>query len=454
MYRLNVDVDERNSFMLHELTTTPEVIKSCDTAGSQTSHVNLSTLSTKRSETGGLHGELKVAIGACVMLTTNVNVSDGLVNGARGEVVHIVTNANNVVSKILVQFDNPSVGRATITGSAYKSSFPNAVPIVKYEVTFLSHGKRGAEIIRLQFPLTLAWATTIHKVQGLTLEKIVVDMQGGNRFSPGQAYVAFSRVKRLQDLFILNFHFKAIKQNLKVNIEMCRLQNCLIAPAPTLVFRDLMDTHVTIMLLNVRCFLSKVSDLLSEVNVQNADVLCFCESWLSPSITSIPPIRTDHVTSRCDRIVPNNKGGVVTSISKQCHPTNTTQLRGRGIETLLTNLAYGNNKLNLIIIYRSPKTPLSDLLSTITHVLQRTEMDSCPSLVIGDFNESSNANTPLMSLMRSHSYKQLVTQPTTDRGSLIDHVYYNGCLDNIVVRNNDIYYSDHDAVFVSLPKPV
>ena len=37
----------------------------------------------------------------------------------------------------------------------------------------------------------LAWATTIPKVQGLTLDEIVVDMKGG-RFSPEQAYVAFS----------------------------------------------------------------------------------------------------------------------------------------------------------------------------------------------------------------------------------------------------------------------
>ncbi len=38
----------------------------------------------------------------------------------------------------------------------------NAVPLSKLEVVFLAKGKRGAEITRLQFPLTLAWATTIH----------------------------------------------------------------------------------------------------------------------------------------------------------------------------------------------------------------------------------------------------------------------------------------------------
>ena len=119
------------------------------------------------------------------MLTTNIDVSDGLVNGARGEVVHIVTNDTGKVTKILDKFDNPEVRSKAKLTSPYRSRLNEAVPIAKHEAIFLAKGKRGSEVTRLQFPLTLAWATTIHKVQGLTLDEIVVDMKGG-RFSPGQ----------------------------------------------------------------------------------------------------------------------------------------------------------------------------------------------------------------------------------------------------------------------------
>ena len=220
-------------------------IKARDAAAGQTTHIDLANQPENRNQTGGLHGTIKLAIGAHVMLVANIDVSDGLVNGARGEVVYIVTNTNHTVTSVLVKFDNQQVGIKAIQTSPYRGSFPNAVPINKHKTTFHAKHRRGSEITRLQFPLTLAWATTIHKVQGLTLNEIVVDMKGG-RFNPGQAYVAFSRIKTLQGLHILNFNASAIKKSNDVHNEMVRLNANLLQTVPKLQCHD---NHVTIALL-------------------------------------------------------------------------------------------------------------------------------------------------------------------------------------------------------------
>ena len=319
VHRLNADVDSQNSLMLDELATQSEqfTIKAIDSIAGQTSHISLSSISGKRSETGGLHSTLKLAIGARVMLTANVDVSDGLVNGARGEVV-FVTISNNEVTSVLVKFDNDRCGLKCIQSSQYRGRFANAVPLSKHEVVFLARGKRGSEIKRLQFPFTLAWATTIHKVQGLTLIELVVDMKGG-RFSPGQAYVAFSCVKTLTGLHILNFNSQAIKNSIDVENEMVRLNNNVLPPMPQVLCDS--ASHLTIALLKVRSLVSKLQDIMCDSCLKSASILCFCETWLNATQSS-PVLLNNQIDIRCDRITGENKEGVLICVSSHMNPCN------------------------------------------------------------------------------------------------------------------------------------
>ena len=135
-------------------------------------------------------------------------------------------------------------------------------------------------------------------MQGLTLDEIVVDMKGG-RFSPGQAYVAFSRVKTLAGLHILNFTSKAIKKRNDVENEMFRLNSNLLQPVSQVTY-DL-SSHVTIALLNVRSILAKLPDITADHSLRSASILCFCETWLNASQPS-PMLLDDQIDIRCDRL--------------------------------------------------------------------------------------------------------------------------------------------------------
>ena len=116
---------------------------------------------------------LTVAENAFVRLTSNIDVADGLVNGISGIIKSIVTNNQGCVTAILVQFDDKIVGEKAKASSQYKSQYPDAVPIYRHGVPF-QH--KNITVFRSQFPLVLAWASTIHSVQGLTVDRIVVDL--------------------------------------------------------------------------------------------------------------------------------------------------------------------------------------------------------------------------------------------------------------------------------------
>lgn len=132
--------------------------------------------------------DLRLKVGARVMCVKN-NFEEGYVNGTLGVVVSCGYDVDPVIH------------------TAPSPDYPNGrrITIERASWTIEDDGKVLAEIS--QYPLRLAWAITVHKSQGMSLDAVEVDLS--KSFEPGMGYVALSRVRTLNGLHILGINERA-----------------------------------------------------------------------------------------------------------------------------------------------------------------------------------------------------------------------------------------------------
>ena len=98
------------------------------------------TMPSNPCETGNLKKILTVKINARAMITTNINVSDGLKNCAMGTVTNVVIDERSgKMITILVSFDSKHFGQKAMHTNVYKSTNQNVVPIYQTQATFPIH---------------------------------------------------------------------------------------------------------------------------------------------------------------------------------------------------------------------------------------------------------------------------------------------------------------------------
>ena len=129
------------------------------------------------------------------MCTVNIDMESGICNGSQGVVINMI--------------ENPKISG-------------DFTPVVKFSNglirTIQKHYWQSDEYPSIavgQYPLILAWALTIHKIQGATMSMAEIDI-GFSIFEYGQTYVALSRIQSLDGLYLSAFNPDRIRTNPKV----------------------------------------------------------------------------------------------------------------------------------------------------------------------------------------------------------------------------------------------
>ncbi|XP_037523559.1 uncharacterized protein LOC119400570 [Rhipicephalus sanguineus] len=160
------------------------------------------------SEVGNLPRKLVLCSGKPYMLTLNIDVSDGLVNGAVGQLKHVQLDELGLPKRIWLHFPSKATGNIArvksktireVTGPVVPF---DSVPIELRTATITLDKKTGVSCRRKQFPVMQASAVTIHKSQGGTYSQVVYEYH--KRHPQKLVYVALSRATTLDGLFITN----------------------------------------------------------------------------------------------------------------------------------------------------------------------------------------------------------------------------------------------------------
>lgn len=382
---------------------------------------------------------LCLGVGCRVMMIKNVNLLDGLCNGSLGTVDDISVSQQGTVQTVWVDFDDEKTGlQARVQCQHMRNR--KLTPVKRHE-------EPGTNVTRLQFPLRLSYACTVHKTQGITVDKCAVSFRYMR--SPGQAYVALSRVKRLDGLFLLDFNPSAIYCDDSVD-EF--LQCMRLLQSENSCHFDKQYSH-SLMLFNVENFKRHRLDLYNDIRMWNSDIVCLTETHLSQNSTVTIKQRYNFFHTPRYGCYTNNRlndrsgGGVGIFVNESLTATRCT-FHVRNIEYL--SLYINEWELTVTVIYKPPQYGQNAIyLNGLAECLHEISKISHKSIVVGDFNVDLNSTSTckLLECFHSYGYIQIVRDSATRFETLIDHVYTRNICSakaNIILT----YFSHHDAIKV------
>ncbi|XP_066288772.1 uncharacterized protein [Branchiostoma lanceolatum] len=404
---------------------------------------------------------LRVGVGARVILCRNVNVEDGLVNGAFGTVTGMKGGEDNAseVATVYVLFDNPRVGAEERQKSAVPKEIPvNSVPVRQIESTL----KKIRNVTRHQIPLKLAWACTTHKVQGMTVPKAVVSMK--KAFASGMSYVALSRVCSIGGLYITDYKQDSIYCDEQVEEAVKSMRHLQFRCDPFINIDDRSESNRVLNIVhhNTEGLVGHFKSLKSTCLLK-ADIICLTETWLSGDVQSSQVQLENFTVFRQDRrrvceadsmTTSSPHGGVAVYVRDGYRCSEIPIPSDIRLECVVMRMSAEGVEILIVPIYRPPNVKKDVFICNLEKLMQHlATVKRNTTIFLGDFNEnliSGEDNKKILNFFVTKDFEQLVEDPTTMKGTLIDHVYISPVPSNVSCGVIQTFYSYHDAVYCSL----
>ena len=458
-FRYRADVKLHNQNIFHQVNSEKITVTAQDTIGGDTTRTVTESIKKKLKnadahETLNLETELNLAVSLRYDITINILVEDGLTNGTSCilKKIQYLEVHNSIPSVLWVLFDNKRIGQQTRKKyfSYYNSDIgKDWTPIfaVSRPFTYSRH-----QVIRTQFPLTQSAAKTIHKSQGLTYDEIVV--KTAPRKENHIHYVAFSRVRNLSGLQILDLNPSKISVSGLVIDEMERLRtNASLKLCFSPVY-ELQEASFKCVFLNSRSFHRHYSDLKKNHLIRGADIIGIAESRLLGTDRNDQYIIENYSIHRNDQIIqyPTRPphGLVIYSNDNTVKLIAQKKYSSAKFEYTYQYIRYKNKCVQILVFYIAPNC---DVATFKTHIsrFQETLNIAEPFLLIGDMNidAACSANINKISYIEQMlKCRQCMFEVTTDHGTILDHIYSNAHI--IECGTIDNSFSDHKFVYASV----
>ena len=439
----NKEVNDHNQKMMSQLPS-KEYVMRAKKAGPRGYRFKTNP-DTGNVDTTSFKDQLVLKVEARVNLVHNINTVDDLVNGSVGTVVGIETLPNGSVDSVVVVFDDKKAGveqRRKLYYVSKKYIAQNGTPIRKHDLEYFTGSEGGVRAKVTQFPLTLAYASTCHKMQGRSIKigNILV-IHWSNILPKGMAYVMLSRCENLADIYIVGkFDPKKIVCNPESLAESERIYN--IFATSKKKTDSMYEDCFTVSYLNINRMKTHYEDVIHDHHLIQSDIMVFGETWLMPEENVS---FSDHGFKDCLINVGHGKG--LAAFIKQEYKAACEKSSRENFCAILMK----TEMLDVIFLYLSKKFEWDELWKTLEEWIE----DNRRVAVIGDTNMDYLGNHPkFIRYMEQKNFVQLVEKPTHRCGGLIDHIYVNQLLmeDKPFHSQSSVMYSDHDKVVLHIPK--